>query len=84
MAIQHLPRPWVLAALADVPVTMLAQHEADEADADRQEHTLPRAEARRRRLSTRHWAERWPEDWHGEDYWGGARQWRDIEAERAN
>jgi hypothetical protein len=84
MAIQHLPRPWLLAALADVPVTMLAQHEANEADADRREHTLPRAEARRRRLSTRHSAEQWPDDWHAEDFWGGARQWREVETERAN
>jgi hypothetical protein len=84
MAIQHLPRPWLLAALADVPVTLLAQHEGDEPDADRREHTLPRAEARRRRLSARHWADRWSDDWHGEDCWRGADQRRDAEAERAN
>jgi hypothetical protein len=27
MAKHHLPRPWLLAALADVPVAMLAQQE---------------------------------------------------------
>jgi hypothetical protein len=80
MALQHLPRPWLLAALVDVPVTLLAQHEANEADADRRPHTLPRPEARRRRLSTRHWAD----EWHGEDCWRGADQRHDAEAERAN
>ena len=84
MAIQHLPRPWLLAALTDVPVTMLAQHEANEADAERREPVLPRAEARRRRLSSRHWADQWPNDWHGEDCWRGVGQWREVEAERAN
>ena len=80
MAIQHLPRPWLLAALADVPVMLLAQHEADEPDTERRERTLPRAEARRRRLSTRHWAD----EWDGEDCWRGADQRHDPEAERAN
>jgi hypothetical protein len=80
MAIQHLPRPWLLAALADVPVTLLARYEANDADADRREHTLPRAEARRRRLSTRPWADEWP----GEDCWPGTDRSRDPEAERAN
>ena len=84
MAIQHLPRPWLLAALADVPVTMLAQHEASEADADQGEHVLPRAEARRPRLSARPRAGRWPADWLGEDCWRGAVQWQDLETERAN
>jgi len=84
MAIQHLPRPWLLAALADVPVAMLAQHEPDEAGADRRQHIPPRAEARRRRLSTRHWAEHWPDDWHSEDCWADADQRRELEAERAN
>ena len=83
MAIQDLPRPWLLAALTDVPVTMLAQHEAN-ADAERREPVLPRAEARRRRLSSRHWADQWPDDWHGEDCWRGVGQWREVEAERAN
>ena len=84
MAIQHLPRPWLLAAPADVPVAILAQHETKEAAADRPEHRLPRAETRRRRLSARHFAEPWPDEWHGEDCWRGADQWHDLEAERAN
>ena len=29
---QHLPRPWMLAALADVPVTLLARPRAQDAD----------------------------------------------------
>ena len=84
MAIQHLPRPWLLAALADVPVTVLAEREADERTAHRPEHVLPRAEGRRRRLSARHFAEQRPDDWYGEDCWEGADHWRDLEAERAN
>jgi hypothetical protein len=84
MAIQHLPRPWLLAALADVPVTMLAQHEAKESDADQREHRLPRPEARRRRLSKRHLADQSPDEWHGEDCWRGVDRWHDLEAERAN
>ena len=84
MAIQDLPRPWLLAALADVPVTMLAQHEATVSDADRPEHHLPRREARRRRLSVRHFADQRPHEGYGEDYWQGADQWHDIETERAN
>ena len=82
MAIQHLPRPWLLAALADVPMTMGAQHEAG--DADQGEHVRPRAEARRPRLSARPWADQWPEGWLGEDCWRGAVEWHDLEAERAN
>ena len=27
MALQHLPRPWLLAALAEVPMTLLAQED---------------------------------------------------------
>jgi len=84
MAIQHLPRPWLLAALVDVPVMMLARHEANVADADRREHHLPRPEARRRRLSVRHFADQRPQEGYGEDYWQGADQWHDLEAERAN
>ena len=84
MAIQHLPRPWLLAALADVPVTMLAQHEANVSDADRPEHDLPRREARRRRLSVRHFADQRTHEGYGEDYWQGADPWHDLEAERAN
>ena len=76
MAIPNLPRPWLLAALADVPVTMLAQHDANvsDADADR-EHHLPRPEARRRRLSVRQFADQRPHEVYGEDYWQGADPW---------
>ena len=84
MAIQHLPRPWLLAALADVPVTILAQHEAKEPAADRRAPRLPRAEARRRRLSARHFADQSPDEWYGEDCWRGADQWHDLENERAH
>ena len=85
MAIQHLPRPWLLAALADVPVTMLARHEARQSDADRPEHVLPRPDARRRRLSGgRHLADQWPDERYGEDCWRGANHWQDLEIERAN
>jgi hypothetical protein len=84
MAIEHLPRPWLLAALADVPVTMLAQDETSEADAHRREHRLPRPDPRRRRLSLRDFVDEWPDEWHGEDYWRGVDRWHDLEAERAN
>ena len=83
MALQHLPRPWLLAALADMPMTMLAQEDVEESDVARKEHVLPRPEARRRRLSARQ-----PPDqsgpWYGEDCWQGVEQWRDLEVERAN
>jgi hypothetical protein len=84
MAKHDLPRPWLLAALADVPVAMLAQQEPGEADAEQREKVLPRAEARRPRLSARDRADHWPDDWLGEDCWRGAVQWHDLEAERAN
>lgn len=32
MSMQHLPRPWMLAALADVPVTLLARPDASDDD----------------------------------------------------
>jgi hypothetical protein len=80
MALQHLPRPWLLAALADMPMTMLAQEDAEESDATRAEQTLPRPEARRRRLSARRPAG----PWYGEDCWQGVEHWRDLELERAN
>ena len=84
MARQHLPRPWLLAALAEVPVAILAQQEAKEPGMETREHRLPRAEPRRRRLSARHWADQWPDEWFGEDCWRGAAQWHDLESERAN
>ncbi|MGH6899953.1 MAG: hypothetical protein ACREJ5_25935 [Geminicoccaceae bacterium] len=50
MAMKDLPRPWLLAALADVPVTELAL-DADASRTDEQEPSLPRADQRRRRLA---------------------------------
>jgi hypothetical protein len=83
MTMQHLPRPWMLAALADVPVTLLARPRAQDADPDRHEHAPPRPEARRRRLSTRPCARHPYHAWYGEDAWGGAERWRDVEIDRA-
>jgi hypothetical protein len=83
MAIQNLPRPWLLAALADVPMTMLAQGDGAEPNADPRDDALPRAEARRRRLSARPSAV-WSAEWYGEDCWRGVDQWRDLEPDRAN
>jgi hypothetical protein len=84
MALQNLPRPWLLAALADMPMTMLAHEDAAEPNAEGREHVLLRAEARRRRLSARQSAEQWSDQGYGEDCWGGVDQWRDLEADRAN
>ena len=84
MAREHLPRPWLLAALADVPVTILAEQEARDPVTERREHRLLRAEPRRRRLGVRHWADQWPDEMYGEDYWQGADGWHELEAERAN
>ena len=78
MTLQHLPRPWMLAALADVPVTVLARPNGDETDADGQENVPPRPEERRRRLSARHCARQWPDRWQDEDAWGGTDRWRDV------
>ena len=83
MTIEHLPRPWMLAALADVPVTLLARPIGKDTAFDLQEHGPPRPEARRRRLSTRPCARPWCRAWLGEDAWGGAERWRDVEVDRA-
>jgi hypothetical protein len=83
MTMQHLPRPWMLAALADVPVTLLARPNGQGAEPERPEHAPPRPEARRRRLSTRSCARHPYHAWYGEDAWGGAERWRDVEIERA-
>jgi hypothetical protein len=32
----------------------------------------------------RHFADQRPQEGYGEDYWQGADQWHDLEAERAN
>ena len=81
MTMQHLPRPWMLAALTDVPVTLLARHNGKDADTDW--HVPPRPESRRRRLSARHCVRHWSHAWHGADAWGGAERWRDVEVDRA-
>jgi hypothetical protein len=84
MTMQHLPRPWMLAALADVPVTLLARQNGQDTDTDLREHVPPRPEARRRRLSTRPCARQpYYHAWYGEDAWGGAERWRDVEIDRA-
>jgi hypothetical protein len=79
MALQHLPRPWLLAALAEVPITRLAQEDDEGVSIRRRDEVLPRAEARRRRLSARRSAGQW----HGEDCWQGVERWHDLE-QRAN
>ena len=40
MTMQHLPRPWMLAALTDVPVAVLARN-GKEPDTDWGEHAPP-------------------------------------------
>ena len=53
MAMKDLPRPWLLAALADVPITELARLDADEPREDGEEaRSLPRADQRRQRLAS--------------------------------
>jgi hypothetical protein len=79
MALQHLPRPWLLAALAEVPMTLLAQEEDERPDVRRREDVLPRPEARRRRPSS----PRSAGQWYGEDCWQGVDQWHEGER-RAN
>jgi hypothetical protein len=79
MALQHLPRPWLLAALAEVPITRLTQEDDEGVSIRRRDEVLPRPEARRRRLSARRSAGQW----HGEDCWQGVDRWHDLE-QRAN
>jgi hypothetical protein len=52
MAMKDLPRPWLLAALADGPITEIARLDADEPRDDEEDRSLPRADQRRRRLAT--------------------------------
>jgi hypothetical protein len=52
MAISNLPRPWMLAALANVPVTELARDDDPEASIEPRVGTLPRADERRARLAS--------------------------------
>jgi hypothetical protein len=79
MALQHLPRPWLLAALAEVPMTSWAQEGDEAGNGSRRNDVLPRPQARRRRLSVRRSAGQWC----GEDFWPGAEQWQELEG-RAN
>ena len=51
MAMKDLPRPWLLAALADVPITELARLVADEPREDEDKRRRLRADQRRRRLA---------------------------------
>jgi hypothetical protein len=55
MTTKDLPRPWILAALADVPIDELTRQDGPEADqdqrADRRTDQLPRPDERRRRLA---------------------------------
>ena len=79
MTMQHLPRPWMLAALTDVPVAALARN--GRRNRTRTGASMPRpARARRRRLSARRGTRRGCHAWYGEDAWGGAERWRDVEA----
>ena len=78
MALQHLPRPWLLAALAEVPMTQLAQEDDDGASRRRRDEILPRPDPRRRRLSARRSASQY-----GEDCWQRVEQWQEFEG-RAN
>ena len=79
MALQDLPRPWLLAALAEVPMASWAQEDEEAGNGSRRNDALPRPQARRRRLSARRSAGQWC----GEDFWQGAEQWQELEG-RAN
>ena len=50
MAIENLPRPWVLAALTGLKVTELLALPEDGRSGRRRDGALPRRQARRRRL----------------------------------
>ena len=52
MSMNSLPRPWVLAALANVPITELARVDAREPSREQRGPALPRADQRRSRLAT--------------------------------
>lgn len=82
MTLQHLPRPWMLAALADVPVSLLARHAVEDEAPEWEENAPPRPEERRQRLSARYGRQRC-HGWYDEDAWGGVEPWRDVEVDRA-
>ena len=72
---QHLPRPWMLAALRGCAGGG-AGTGRKEPDTHWGEHGPPRPEARRRRLSARRGTRQGCHAWYGEDAWGGAERWR--------
>jgi hypothetical protein len=51
MTLHDLPRPWLLAALADVPVAELVRPAAEVPEDDEPARALPRADQRRQRLA---------------------------------
>ncbi len=51
MAIENLPRPWLLAALTGLKLVELLPPESTMSSERRPERALPRPEPRRRRLS---------------------------------
>ena len=51
MTIEDLPRPWLLAALADLSIIELTRRRAQDNPDDERERALPRADQRRRRLA---------------------------------
>jgi hypothetical protein len=52
MSMNSLPRPWVLAALAKLPITELAREDVREPNYEQRRPVLPRADQRRARLAT--------------------------------
>ena len=83
MTMQNLPRPWMLAALDGCAGDAAGPAERQEAEHGPAEHAPPRPEARRRRLSARRGTRQGCHAWYGEDAWGGAERWRDVENDRA-
>ena len=51
MATKDLPRPWMLAALADVPIDELTRLDGREPHQEQRTDQLPRPDQRRRRLA---------------------------------
>jgi hypothetical protein len=78
MTMQHLPRPWMLAALMDVPVALLARS-GQELARGCPAPTGGAAPPAERTAGARQWCHAW----YGEDAWGGAERWRDVEIDRA-
>lgn len=59
MAIEHLPRPWLLAALTGVTGLVHPEHDEVAVGRDRFEDAVARPERRRRRLVARRHRDRW-------------------------